>query len=370
MNVNPAIVSIKAEAINTLKYESERAPVTKEIKYINSLGVDVIVLDRKGIEIKVPKRFNPGRRELAFRIVEQYTLTEEVTINFTDDENDPDIERYRDCILESLQMDSKAQRNTRKSIIETVITQTTLNDYNNAIYVKEHDIVIYIPKLGVNVLHPTTVSKILNGVSLVKRDMNQFNFSIKINDPRNKIGNRYINISGVVYEIIPDRDPTIFEGVMVTSTGENGELCNIPMSLEEFEEKIRSYKTFEEATTLGNMEEQVKASLVKELDQLKHQNAITAEQMKTETLKHQKESDDVKHMLTKAQSELKHQETQHKKEIELLNSQIDREKADLEFKSLQRKAYYEERSYDRKDSSELIKFLPMIIGAGLVLLFK
>lgn len=370
MNVNPTIVSIKAEAVNPLKYESERAPVTKEIRYINNLGVDVVVLDRKGIEIKVPKRFNPRSKDLTFRIIEQYILTEDVTVNFTDDENDPDVGRYRNCLLESLEMDSKAQRNTRKAIIETVINQSTLNDYSNAIYVKEQDVVIYVPKLGVNVLHPTTVSKILNGVSLVKRDTNQFNFSIRINDPRNKIGNRYINISGVVYEIIPDRDPSCFEGVVVTSTGDNGELCNVPMSLEEFEQKVRSYKSFEEAEVLGNMEEQAKAGLAKELDQLKHKNATASELLKTENLKVQQEADAIKHELTKAQSELKHQETQHKKEIELINSQIDREKAELEFKSLQRKAYYEERSYDRKDSSELIKFLPMIIGAGLVLLFK
>lgn len=370
MNVNPTIASIKAEGLNTLKYESERAPVTKEIKYINNLGMDVIVLDRMGIEIRVPSRFNASNNELCFRIVEQYTLIQDVNINFNDDERDSDVIHYRNCILESLHHDSRASRNTRKAIVETKIQQSILSDYENAVYIKEHDIVVYVPKLGINVIHPTTVSKILQGVNLTKRNNNQFEFGIRINDPKNKISNRYINISGIVYEIIPDRDPSMLEGVIITSTGENGEQCNVPMSLEEFKNKIRSYKSFEEAETLGNLEEQAKANLSKELDSLKHQNATEVEKLKSISIENQREADLAKTKLTEAQAELKTQETNHKKQLELINADIDREKAKLEFQSLQRKAYYEERSYDRKDSSELIKFLPMIIGAGLVLLFK
>lgn len=370
MNVNPAIASISSEAIDPLRYEHERTSVVKEIRYINNLGVDVMVLDRRGIEFKIPSRFNPSNKNLEFKIVESYTLGEGVVVNFSEDENDSDMGRYRQNLLDSLHMDSKASRNTRKAIVETVFKKTDLSNYNNAVYIKEHDIVIYVPRIGVNVVHPTTVSLILNGLSVRNRNTNGFRFEIKINDPKNRIGNRYLNISGIVYEIIPTRDPSQLEGVVITSATANEEPCNVPMSLEEFEKNVRSYKSFEEAEKLGNMEEQARAELNKELELLKHQNATEVEKLKSASLQNQAEADKAKQELSAAQTELKNLEAKHKKELELINAQIDREKSQMEWQSLQRKAYYEERSYDRKDTSELIKFLPMVIGAGLVLLFK
>ena len=370
MNLNPAIASISSVAVDPLRYEGERAPVTKEIRYVNYLGVDVMVLDRRGVEFKIPSRFNANNRSLEFKIIESYTLLEGVVVNFSEEENDPSISEYRQHLLDSLHMDSKASRTTRKAIVETSFKKTDLSNYNNAVYIKEHDVVVYVPRVGVNIIHPTTVSLILNGLNPANRSPNGFNFNIQINDPRNKIGNRYLNISGVVYEIIPDRDPTKMEGVIVSSNTADKELCHVPMSLEEFEKNIKSYKSFEEAELLGNLEEKAKADLSRELEQLKHNNATEVEKLKASSLQNQAEADRAKQELAAAQTDLKSLEAKHKKEIELINAQIDREKSEMDFQSLQRKAYYEERSYDRKDSSELIKFLPMIIGAGLVLLFK
>lgn len=369
MNVNPTIASMSSEAIDPLRYDYEKAPVTKEIRYINNLGVDVMVLDRRGIEFKIPSRFS-ANKSLEFKIVESYILLEDVVVNFSEEENDGNISTYRQHLLDSLTMDSKAQRTTRKAIIETSFKKTDLSNYNNAVYIKEHDIVVYVPKIGVNIIHPTTVSLILNGLSLNNRNASGFNFHIRINDPRNKIGNRFLNISGVVYEIIPDRNPAQIEGVVVSSSTQSGELTHVPMSLEEFEKNIKSYKSFEEAEMLGNLEEKAKADLTRELETLKHQNATEVEKLKAASLQNQAVADQAKQDLASVQTELKSMEAKHKKEIELINAQIDREKSQMEWQSLQRKAYYEERSYDRKDSSELIKFLPMVIGAGLVLLFK
>lgn len=370
MNVNPPIASISSEAIDPLRYEYERAPVTKEIRYINNLGVDVMVLDRRGIEFKIPSRFNANNRSLEFKIIESYALLEGVIVNFSEEENDLHISQYRQHLLDSLSMDSKASRTTRKALIETTFKKTDLSNYNNAVYIKEHDVVVYVPRIGVTIIHPTTVSLILNGLSPQSRNENSFNFHIRINDPQSKIGNRYINISGIVYEIIPNRDPTQMEGVIVSSSVADGELCHVPMSLEEFEKNIKSYRSFEEAEMLGNLEEKAKADLSRELELLKHKNATEVEKLKSASLQNQAEADRAKQELAAAQTDLKSLEAKHKKEIELINAQIDREKSQMEWQSLQRKAYYEERSYDRKDSSELIKFLPMVIGAGLVLLFK
>ena len=69
MKINPTIASIDSTAISPLRYEGERAPVTKEIKYVNNLGIDVMVLDRRGVEFKIPSRFNPSNRTMEFKIL-------------------------------------------------------------------------------------------------------------------------------------------------------------------------------------------------------------------------------------------------------------------------------------------------------------
>ena len=372
LKINPSIVSFPSEAIDTLNFERQRHDVKIEIDYVNNLGVDIVVLDRRGIEFHIPSRFNPSSKQLDFRIYEMFHLQEGVSLRFNEHERDADIVKLQQNFLDSLNYDSKAQRMTRKSLVTTSVKLNDLRDGNNSVYVKEYDIVIYIARPGYTVLHPATVSQVINGFNLNKTKVNDFEFNIRINDPNNKIGNRWINISGLIYQIIPSRDATQLEGVVVTTSSSdlNGEFVHVPMSIEDFKEKVKTYQSYEEAETFGNLEHMTKTQADRELEQLKHNNSVQVEKLKGETAMHKSQSEESKFNLELANNELKQQEIRHKKELELIQARLDQEKHSREFESLQRKSYYEERSYDRKDSSELIKFLPMIIGAGLVLLFK
>ena len=372
MKINPSIVSFPGEAIDTLNYERQRHDVKIEIDYVNNLGVDIVVLDRRGIEFHIPSRFNPSSKQLDFKIYEMFNLQEGVSIKFNEHERDKDIQKLQQNFLDSLNYDSKAQRNSRKSLVTTTVKLNDLRDTNNCLYVKEYDIVIYIARPGYTYLHPATVSQVINGFNLNKAKVNDFEFNIRINDPNNKIGNRWINISGLIYQIIPTRDATQLEGVVVTTSSSdlNGEFVHVPMSIDDFKEKVKTYPSYEEAETFGNLEHLTKAQAEKEIEDLKHKNTMAEQTLKGEVAQYKAEAEKVKHDLDVSNADLKQMEAKHKAELELLQIQINREKHDMEFQSLQRKNYYEERSYDRKDSSELIKFLPMIMGAGLVLLFK
>jgi hypothetical protein len=46
---------------------------------------------------------------------------------------------------------------------------------------------------------------------------------------------------------------------------------------------------------------------------------------------------------------------------------LEREKSDMSLRQLKMKDYYEDRSYERKDSSEIVKFLPLMVGGALAL---
>lgn len=372
MNVNPSIISVKSEMIDTLEYQRDNADVKIEIEYFNDLGFDVIVLDRRGIQYRIPSRYRPHGNECEFRIVEFVTMTKDVQLSINENERDEDISVIQQNMLDSLSNDHRAQRITRKQAVCTKVKIDDLKNNSNIVYIKEYDIVIYGIKPNLNILHPNTVSNAISGLELNRKRVNNLEWSIKINDPHSRIGNRYINICGVVYSIHPNRDPTQMEGVILTtSSGEHhGDPVSVPMSLDVFEDKIRTYKSYEEAETYGNLETVTKAKIEAEMEKIRHENAIEESKLKSELTRLKSEAEKTKHDLETASTELKQKEIEHKRELELLAMNADREKHDRELQSLQRKSYYEERSYDRKDSSELLKFLPIIVGAGIALFFR
>lgn len=372
MKINPTIVSTITESIDPLNHERTRGEVKIEIDYFNNLGLDIVVLDRRGIEFKIPCRFNPAIKDLQFKIYETFHLLEGVKLGFNDSEKDSETNILQQKFLDSLHMDSKAKRTSRKTTVCTTVSIDDLRKGGNCLYVKQHDLVIYISKPGTLVIHPATVSKVINGLNVGKTTLNNFEFNIRINDPHGKIGDRFINISGLIYKITPIRDHGQMEGVIISTSSAqlNGDFVNVPMTIEEFKEKVKTYKSFEEAELYGNMEEVAKKRLQDEVEALKHSNFVEQEKLKNESLKRNAEADEIKSELAKHQAELKHQEAKHKKELDLLNAQLDREKHEMDWQSLQRKNYYEERSYDRKDSSEILKWIPAVLAAGLFMFFK
>lgn len=366
MKKNPVILSSQLEALDPLKQERRHLDLKITLDFENCLGRDVVVLDRRGFEYKIPARTLSGRRDMVFSIYELIQFKDDVKLTFSETEDDSDIVDYRVKVLESLHIDSVAQRNTRKSIVSATITYDDLKNNKGGIYIKEHDLVIYIPEHYGYFVHPATVSKIVSGYLSKAGSFNEdFRFNIRINDPANKIGPRFINISGTVYEIPIVRDPSVAEGALISSSSKDSDykFLTVPMSLEEFDKKVMTFKSVEEATVAGNLNEVEKLRLTQEKLELEKNHAV-------EDQKRQNEINASKHELALAQNDLKQMEIKHKRELEHLTHRYELMEDELEHQSLRRKSYYEERSLDRKDTSEVIKWLPLVLGAGIALFFR
>lgn len=372
MIINPGIVKPSVTTKPASEIHSIRSDFKQGLDFINNLGREVIVLDRRGFEYRIAPRPYVQETSLGFSILETLVMKENVSLTFSEKENDEQIVEYRKHVLDAITEDKIHQRSTRKALIEVRVTMNDLKQNRGAVYIKEHDIVLFYPNYDGVVVHPATVSKVINGYEFLERNLSEFRFGIKINDPHNRIGTRYINISGVIHDIVPERNPSMAEGVVVSSSSAQtqGEYTHVPMSIDDFLTKVKTYKTVEEAIHYGNLEEIEKHRRASELEELKHNNTVAQEESKLTNIITQQELDLIKADLARTQQHAKEQETKHKAELERLAFLADEEKHRREFESLQRKAYYDERSYDRKDSSELIKFLPFILGAGLTLLFK
>lgn len=366
MKKDPSIISTLNESINPLKQDRLNLDLKITLDFDNRLGLDIVVLDRRGFEFRIPSRTVSGRRNMEFVIYENITFKDDVKLTFSENEADPDIVEYRKKILESLHLDSTASRNSRKAIVTSTISYEELKNNKGGVYIKEHDLVIYIPDQHGFFIHPATVTKIVSGQFIDNSKFNEdFRFHVRINDPHNKIGPRFMNIGGEIYEVPITRDLSLMEGALISSSSKCSDykFANVPMSLEDFDKRLIAFKSKEEAAELGNGAEIEKNKLVKEMKFLERDLAI-------EDKERQNDLNKSKHDLQVAQNDLKQSEIKHKSDLERLTHILELKEHELELQSLKRKTYYEERSLDRKDSSEIIKWLPLVIGAGIALFFR
>lgn len=199
-------------------------------------------------------------------------------------------------------------------------------------------------------------------------------------DNEGLIGVRYYHMTGKIFKIRPVKDTTRNSGLYYGHT-DHGELKLTHHPLDDLE-SFGLYKTIEEAQTGGD----VKLLRQEELARLQHEvQLITVEATRSkaalEKLKAKYGEDETK---AKAQIlELEVRVKQADKNNQLLAAEIDRQKKlrDDEIakvdemrkerdearkeKAAVRNDYYDARSSDRKDTSELIKFVPTVIAACL-----
>ena len=366
MKKNPGIISSSITALDPIKLDRINPDLKITLDFENCLGMDIVVLDRRGFEFKIPSRTMSGRKEMKFIIYEHFHFKDDIKLTFAETEGDVDIVEYRKRVLESLHFDSVAQRNSRKSVVSSTINFEDLKNNKGGVYIKENDLVVYIPEHYGYFIHPATVSKIVSGYLVDSCVRNEdFRFNIRINDPENKIGTRFINIAGTVYELPIVRDGSMAEGVLLSSSSKETDykFAHVPMTLEEFDKNILTFKSWEEARDLGNSEEIHKNEILAERKRIEDEFA-EKDRIRTDELNQSK------HELNLEQSKAKQAELEHKSEIAKLNHVLELKEHEMELQSFKRKAYYEERSLDRKDSSEIIKWLPLILSAGLALFFR
>ena len=202
-----------------------------------------------------------------------------------------------------------------------------VNKNSDRLYVEALDIVIsiYRPGIPTDIIHPqsTDGNLILSNVS----NVDFFKYQVEIVDPRNRIGNRYINIGGKVFTVPVTRTSTRPEGVYVTTTTGAG-ICSVDTEFYELEQAAELpflHRSVDEATVHGS-----DTALLKRAHELKVLN------LKNE----QVDKDERKSIIDEVMSQLKYER---------------------DYFTLKDKDRYERRSAERRDFSELLKWLPVVI---------
>ncbi len=339
------------------------SPLDCRTHYINNLTVPITIAWRSGLRVQLPPIPNLENNRFVIR----------TTVNI-DQTVKSDVERVLSAVTEQSSAELQAMRhafihqnqgNTYRSasiVLDYPISFDQLRNYGGSIYHNEMDCVISLLPLEEAPPHPyseagkrsqTVVS------SPVEHGGPSFAYAVEMVDNFAKHGPRYMNMGGKIYKIMPKKDPTRRDGFYIVSNRpSNGDasdggvvVTHYPFELGESD--LGLYESYSEALNLGDVSLARKEALA----EMEHQNKTLGMELQNMRQRHERE-------MAEQMERLKILELERDKraaEWAQKEQEMARERAHWKDK-------YEQRSYERKDSSEALKVLPsIIIGLGAIL---
>jgi len=256
------------------------------------------------------------------------------------------------------------------------LSYTELNENEGSIYVRAVDLVVVDDTNKNSIIHPN--SKQYMDIMIDRLYDANHTYTIEINDPNGSGEPYYVNLNGKVFAIQPTMNDYVGDGARIVYKPPNEPSQTIAVSsMDENELKnIGIFKNYSDADNYGKQydlklaelerETQLgKAELAKntvdnktQLDNLETTHKLTKILADMQALNQQAENDRIKSENEKA----KHARELEKLERDLI---IQQENHRREIENMRMKDYYDHRSHERKDSSEMVKFLPVLVGAGI-----
>lgn len=370
----------KVDSVNTVNEYSPRSrghtTASTTMSFHNHLGYAISVLDINNISMTIPNSQSPTGEPI-FIIEYRINFTSDVNINWErvlDEKNsNPTVEALK-AIVKNNSNNIKLTSFGNEYIIEYVIRHQTLAKNDFALYYSDLNLVVAKADKSYDKVHPLSSvgqSLILN----TSENITGFQYRIVINDPYNQFGERYVNLNGSVFKVRRTVDNSIKPGVYVHTKDEcmesgnfvNGQ-SNTFYEFSEADELIPLYGTVHLAASLGDMN-------YKQTQEIREKEAEVKERLANLNLKK-----------IEMESRLKDMEYKHKQEYALLErenirlkDELDREKQQrddrssvskykmenhsrvLDAHAREDKAHYERRTYDRKDTNEFLKWIPVVL---------
>ena len=332
----------------------ENYAVEKRITYINRTHREVVICERSNLKIVIPPTPSFGKeQEIIIRV--EYWIHEEKVKNNTE----LLLDRLR-LVGDHLKIFRNAfscnqVSNTRfrgiNFVVEYPIAHHVLEDYGGAVYFKEIDTVIAIERVECPD-HPYSYEAEMLGTSTVvsgESPMYGLNIDIYINDPHNRYGERYVNLFGKVYCVrtvkLHDRREGIYLNKMI-----NGISHSVFIGFDEAEKEISLYRVEDDALTNGHVE----IVLKKNLAELEHNNLVLKKELEQSKLTLQQR--EVEIAASKMELDKEKEEWKTRKEKEDLDRKSEYERM---------KDFYDRRSFERKDRTEALKYIPtLMVGLG------
>lgn len=356
-----------------------------EKEFINGFKVPVTMVDRTGM----PLIIQPMNVRALTKFVVRYTIKYRVGVNI-------DVERLSNATTEGMRAlrDAVLSGSVRQRMgqcfaqVDYGVDEDEVQRNGGSLYLVNLDVVVSTMTGGYVPHHPFSVDGIRNRLVASNDTINfagSVGYGLQIVDNEEVFGPRYININKEIYLVQPAKDPGRLSGVYRASTGPVNESGAVGKpradyyAFPEAEAMLGMFRSYEEAVVMGD----IAAEKKRELDALALELKTQEHRNKLERLQREEEFEtwkrDLEQRRAAEESDRKAQEHRWKLEEARINEQAARLKEEQTrvehlrgIAALERKDHYEERSYVRKDSSELLKWVPAIAAsvAALFLAFK
>lgn len=342
------------------EFRNSISPVDYKVSYINNLHEDVVIGWRSGLKFT----FEPERNMTSNVLVIRTEITASRKVK-------KDLERILSVVGDSATNELKAIRqaytgqvqdlgyNQVKLVLDYTIAYEDLKKHGGTVYYHETDTVVSLSSATRDPVHPhSDTGRRIAAVSGVKskHDCGSFYYDIKIVQNDESGCSRFLNFASEIYKIDSHKDPDKRDGVYVVAVtprsnhNETHKDTVNYLSLEQAEQTMGLYRTYEDALTLGDPE----AARKKELTRLEHELAVLKRDNSIESQRHEMELIKAKGEAEKAKLELEEKET-------LLRRTRENHDYEMNLLRMRDKDYYEQRSYQRKDNSEFLKAIPTIM---------
>lgn len=197
----------------------------------------------------------------------------------------------------------------------------------------------------------------------VPADFNKatFGFYVRLVDNTGTIGVKYVNYADHIYRVDPIKDPTMRNGVYIVATQPSiTDLSEkfvkdkyYPCTPEAFR-TLGLYDTYADAASFGDRQTSKKSELI----DLEHRVQVSKQEAEQLRIKLQLEAQ------VRAADAARAEDERRRLEAEL-KTERDRIEHLMTLERLRKRDEYEERSANRKDSSDALKIIPtIIIGVG------
>lgn len=361
------------------------------LEFVNTLGQTVYITDRTGAVFIVPSNGASTKRQLHIR--KSYDTLPNVNVDVRD-LTDVDVVAGDEELL-AKQLDNRSSGRTRqRTVVDYTLALNDLRTMGGVLYLPNLDVQVSILSDEQTPPHPFSTRGRRDRATAAmtgEKDASGFHYRIKIIDPHNSFGPRFININGQVYRIpttVPDPDGILHDGVWVLSSvaavGDVEQRVKDARyySFEEAEKALGLYRTKVEAETLGNPEdiyrrEQQEFSHRLKMEEAELRNKRTL--LDNERVDLERRRMEEERVLEDTRRELERERDAQKRWIQdrefrfsLLEHEYRTREQLLKQESLYQKEGYERRSLARKDRSEVVKYVPVIIAAigGLIAAYQ
>lgn len=336
--------------------------------FINTTGMTVSVVTRNGALFVIPSAHRVRTTEsLTIRMT--YNLSQHVSSNLHGASRGimPSDSKSLQ-ILRELMTHKRQLYYPRDSFsIDYHIDLFDIESRGGVIYLTDLDIVVALGEC--NPIHPysdAATRRRMIGQTDGLPQVDAFGYTIRIVDKTGQFGPRYVNINGAVYKVAVSRDWADRDGVYLISSGAiTSDFDNPPPQVRRYEfteaeEALGLYRTYDDAKNFGDAMAARKRELEKELLAIKEREQAH----KNERIRLEAELEKQRQEYEKEKLEFERRQREEEARLKAMREEIEHEK---KLQELRRKEYYESLSYQRKDMSETIKFIPVVVtGAAAI----